>query len=120
MWVGAIANFIVNWWTPRCVKTVDDIIEYEYCLESYYYSVFFYTASALSTGFLLISCVVTMLVRRHVRQRDNIPVTVCAGLDDAFCACLCTLCVQCQIMRHEGMVHGKYNLCSTTGRADFV
>ena len=36
--------------------------------------------------------------------------------DDCLCAALCGSCVLAQMMRHEGLTHGKYHLLSSNGR----
>jgi len=66
-------------------------------------------------------CLLTCLVRRTIRARDNIPATVCSGsLDDLLLSCCCTCCVQAQILRHEGMVGGRYKLASADGVTEMV
>jgi Cys-rich protein (TIGR01571 family) len=54
-------------------------------------------------------------VRKSIRKRDGIPETTCQGCEDVCCAACCNLCTQCIIFRHEGMVGGKYSLCSPIG-----
>jgi hypothetical protein len=69
----------------------------------------------------------------HVRMRRNGPLlspfvsfvrdafpSVCAGLDDVACAVCCLPCVQCQLMRHEGMTSGRYSLASSDGTTEMV
>jgi len=89
------------------------------CQSRYYSSAAFITFSTLGGIFLCGMCCLTMLVRRHVRHRDNIPATVCAGLDDCLCATCCLPCAQCQIMRHEGLIGAKYKLFSPNGSVGF-
>lgn len=51
-------------------------------------------------------------LRVAVRRRDSIPGACC---EDVLCSSCCFYCTLCQLMRHEGMVSGKYNLISPTG-----
>ena len=50
-----------------------------------------------------------------IRKRDDIPEANCQGCEDCCCAMYCNLCTQCLIFRHEGLVAGKYSLCSPIG-----
>ena len=72
---------------------------YNDCQTKYYSSWQFILASVLGSLFIAGMCLMTMLVRAHVRKRDSIPVTVCSGLDDCICALCCLMCVQCQLMQ---------------------
>ena len=54
-------------------------------------------------------------VRHSLRQRDRIPAS--CGEDLCF-SCCCTWCVTSQMMRHERMTRGRYNLCSPSGFND--
>jgi hypothetical protein len=65
--------------------------------------------------------------RQGIRQRDRIKFTEVNGqltdngcLEDCCCSFWCTLCTACQLMRHEGMVAGKYELCSADGSPKVV
>ena len=74
-------------------------------------------------SFLLSLCLwgFTWAIRRRIRTRDRIPATCCGcGLDDPVCALFCMPCVQCQVMRHEGMTYGRYDLCSPTGQMQML
>ena len=54
--------------------------------------------------------------RATIRRRDNIPEESCGGgCEDCCCAFWCNPCVQCQILRHEGLGGGRYDLLSPTG-----
>ena len=85
------------------------------CESTYYNSWNYALFSVLGSGFVALTCVMTMLVRARVRKRDQIPVTLCAGLDDCVCAIVCTPCVQCQLLRHEGLGDGIYDVTSADG-----
>ena len=88
--------------------------------DEYYSSGRFLAASVFGTFFLLGMCFLTMLGRSHIRKRDSIPVTVCTGFDDCCCAALCLPCVQCQLMRHEGLTgENGYLVVSPDGATDF-
>ena len=132
LWIGAIGNLISTWYVPPCEKVYDtdqdgrvsnaeanpdangdglvtareylDKVEPYYdCQDDFYSSGRFIIASILGGLFMALMCLFTMLVRRHVRGRDSIPVTICAGFDDCLCAMFCLCCVQCQLLRHEGL-----------------
>ena len=85
------------------------------CEGAYYESWQFLLASTLGSTMLIIMCLLTMRLRSFIRERDNIPTTLCAGMDDCVLACCCMPCVQCQIMRHEGMVASRYTIVSCDG-----
>ena len=140
LWVGAVANLYVTFFKPQCgdpywyaqtadaasdkvVPPTDEeyakaLEEWRACEDAYYSSSNFAVASVLSTIFASGMCVFTMLVRSFVRDRDRIPATLCAGLDDCVCALCCLPCVQCQLMRHEGMTGGRYKLVSSDGSSE--
>lgn len=61
------------------------------------------------------TCILLCLVRRFVRQRDSIPDACCTGFDDCILSCCCSCCVIAQLMRHEGLVGGRYKLTSPEG-----
>ena len=65
----------------------------------------------------LATCIITCMVRKRVRERDNIPATCCAPCDDILLSCCCMCCVQAQLMRHEGLTYGRYHLTTPTGAA---
>jgi len=88
------------------------------CQHLYYSSPFYMLMSFLGGSFIFATFVITMLVRAHIRKRDNISHTICAGLDDCCCALVCTPCVQCQLLRHEGLGEGRYELTSPDGAPD--
>ena len=150
LWMGAIGNLVVNYYSPVCTAGMDvngdgavnqaelakgldanadglisqdelaDKTEDFYdCEQAYYTSGRYAIASLLGSIFVVGLAVLTMLLRRHIRKRDSIPVTVCAGLDDCVCAVVCLPCVQCQLMRHEGMVGDQYRLVSPDGANSF-
>jgi Cys-rich protein (TIGR01571 family) len=149
LWAGAIGNLVATWYTPPCSVSVDEngdgyvsqeemaaldpnqdgfittgeLAErtdtYYDCEEAYYLSWRYGLASTLAVLFLAGMFTLTMLVRRHIRKRDSIPVTVCSGFDDCICAVVCLPCAQCQIMRHEGLVGDKYRLVSPNGTTNF-
>ena len=74
-------------------------------------------AGVMSLALFILTC----QVRRTIRRRDNIPATVCAGaIDDVLLSCCCLCCVQAQIMRHEGLIGGRYKLTSNDGFAEMV
>ena len=77
----------------------------------------FQVASLVALAFGLAMCMLTCLIRRAVRMRDNIPAACCAGIDDFFFSCCCMCCVQAQIMRHEGLVGSRYKLVTSDGIA---
>lgn len=79
---------------------------------------FYLLLSLMSTLFFFAMCFLTALVRRRIRMRDNIPVTLVACLDDYICATCCLPCVTAQIMRHEGMAKERYQVISTDGTRD--
>ena len=85
------------------------------CQRLYYSSPLYVLMSFLGGSFVAATCLITMLLRARIRKRDNIPVTVCAGLDDCCCAIICTPCVQCQLLRHEGLGEGRYEFTSPDG-----
>ena len=62
-----------------------------------------------------ISCLIVCNVRRFIRKRDGIQEEHCQGCEDLACAACCNPCTQCLIMRHEGLVVGKYSLTSPIG-----
>jgi len=145
LWLCALANLISQWYTPcgvdtdvnddgrttqseiasvldannDSILTLNDLVDIQatiYGCEAEYYSSFSYAlVSFFGSGFMAGTCFLTMLLRAHIRKRDSIPVTVCAGLDDCCCAIVCTPCVQCQLLRHEGLGNGRYDLQSPTG-----
>lgn len=51
-------------------------------------------------------------LRVAVRRRDLIRGTC---FEDVFCSTCCFCCTLCQLMRHERLTAGNYNLCSPTG-----
>lgn len=134
LWIGAVANVYVTFVKPPCgdpywyshtddtAPTEEEYVKYldewRACEDAYYSSSSFAVASVLSTIFASGMCVFTMLVRSFVRDRDRIPATLCAGLDDCVCALCCLPCVQCQLMRHEGMTGGRYKLVSSDGASE--
>ena len=86
------------------------------CQDLYYSSGRYVLLSTLGSLFMAGMCVATMFVRMHLRKQDNIPATVCAGLDDCCCAVCCLPCVQCQMMRHLGLTGERgYKLFSRDG-----
>ena len=89
------------------------------CQGAYYASTPFLLTTFLGSSFMLGVCVLTWCIRAQIRKRDNIPPTVCSGLDDCICALCCLMCTQCQIMRHEGLVGSKYRLFSPDGSTTF-
>lgn len=102
-------------------KTVDSASsQYDECVTAFYNSPAYYCASVLGFVFFCGMCVLTMAVRRRVRERDQIPATVCAAVDDCACVCCCLMCTQCQIMRHEGLVGSRYKLLSPDGTSEFA
>jgi len=146
--LGASGNLFATWYEPPCEKVydmdhdgeltheelnadangdgmitttelVDKVSPYYDCQQDFYTSGRFIAASVLGVLFVVSACCLTMLVRAHVRKRDSIPVTICSGLDDCICAALCMSCVQCQILRHEGLVEGRYRLLSPDASTTF-
>ena len=97
-----------------------DAKDYAFCDGIYYSSAQYAIASILAGIFGCGMCVLTTLVRSYIRERDSIPATLCAGLDDVTCAICCLPCVQCQLMRHEGMTQGRYHLTSSDGTTEMV
>ena len=77
--------------------------------------------SLIGSAVGLASCLLTCALRRTIRRRERIPATLCACcdgvLDDCVCAVCCLCCVNTQVMRHEGLTHGRYELCSRDGLA---
>ena len=119
----AVASFVSNWVPPPCDQkdvtySYDDA--YAACAQSYYSSFGYVVISTLGLVFCLASCVITALVRAHVRKRDSIPATVCEGADDYCCAGCCLPCTQCQLLRHElgRSSADRYRLLSSDGSAD--
>ena len=100
-------------------EVVDKVQPFYDCEGAYYSSARYVLASTLGSTFLLCACCLLMSMRAHIRNRDEIPVTVCAGLDDCLCAAACLPCVQCQLMRHEGLTGKDYRFISPDGTADF-
>ena len=63
----------------------------------------------------------TMIVRRTVRQRDRIEPRCGGGAcDDCLTSFFCQPCVQCQLMRHEGLTYGRYELFTEVGTREVV
>ena len=126
LWIGALGSLMVNYYEPPCSgKDVDqdgdyDTLDFAACDGVYYSSGQYALASFFAGIFGCGMCVLTTLVRSYIRKRDNIPATVCAGLDDLTCAVCCLPCVQCQLMRHEGMTSGRYSLSSSDGTTEMV
>ena len=89
------------------------------CQQAYQSSARYIMASMLGSIFVSGVCVLTMLVRSHIRKRDAIPATACEPLDDCCCSICCLMCVQCQIMRHEGLSGDRYKLVSPDGTTEF-
>ena len=97
LWIGTLASFFFYWYTPKCeahdydtvAEYYDAVDDYYSCYDEYYTSPFYYVAATLSVLATVSTCVITMIVRQHVRERDRIPVTMCSGLDDCFCSCIC-------------------------------
>ena len=58
-------------------------------------------------------------IRQYIRRRDSILETQCTfgilGCEDCCCASCCGCCVLAQVMRHEGLVKGRYSLFEETG-----
>ena len=78
------------------------------------------TTTASPTSFLgflasAFMCLTVCQVRQAIRKRDAIPESHCQGCEDLCCAWCCNPCTQCLIMRHEGLVKGKYSLTSPIG-----
>jgi len=63
---------------------------------------------------IIFVCMVAKL-RAAIRKRDNISETQCRGCEDCCCAYWCMPFTVCQLMRHEGLKYGKYQLCAPTG-----
>jgi len=63
----------------------------------------------------LFTCLTICQVRMAIRKRDGILESNCQGCEDLCCAGFCNPCTQCLIFRHEGLVGGKYSLCSPIG-----
>lgn len=98
----------------------DDDSQFVACASAYYSSGWYVSLAVLGWLFCLGSCVITAMVRAHIRRRDQIPATVCEGADDYCCACCCLPCTQCQIIRHElGRTSAeRYRFLSADGSAD--
>lgn len=126
LWCGAFGSLIVNYYIPPCSGTdmnfdgAYDEQDFAFCEGAYYKSGLYIIASILAAIFGCGMCVLTTLVRSYIRKRDSIPATCMEGLDDIACACCCLPCVQCQLMRHEGMTSGRYSLASSDGSAEMV
>lgn len=64
------------------------------------------------SGAILVGLLCT--ARQRIRERDNIPGTQCE--DFLLSCCPCTqCCTAAQLLRHEGLDEGKYQLCADTG-----
>ena len=61
------------------------------------------------------SCLIVCNVRKFIRRRDGIREEHCQGCEDIACATFCGWCTQCLLLRHEGLVGGKYSLVSPIG-----
>ena len=92
---------------------------YSDCVDVYYSSWPFILASTFGSLFVVAMWLLTCIVRMKVRVRDSIPATVCSGCDDCLCALFCPMCVQCQLMRHEGLSSDNYELLSPDGERPF-
>lgn len=71
----------------------------------------------------LLAAILTCLVRKSIRARDEIPSSYGGPgwLEDACCSYFCGCCVLMQIMRHEGLVGGgRYKLCTPDGRREML
>ena len=67
-------------------------------------------------GSFLLFFMIVCTIRRKIRQRDEIE-GECGGCCGDFCCSLwCMPCTLCQLMRHEQMSYGKYNLCASDGK----
>ena len=69
------------------------------------------TAALLGLAVLLTG--VVWAIRRAIRHRDRIPAACC---EDLCCSLWCSSLAIGQMMRHERMSRGRYNLCSPTGQ----
>jgi len=66
---------------------------------------------------MLVGLIMLVIVRKTIRKRDSIPADqVCC--EDMCCALWCGSCTIMQLMRHERMSGGRYNLFSPTGLND--
>jgi Cys-rich protein (TIGR01571 family) len=62
-----------------------------------------------------LACIITMKVRKQIRDAYKIREENCAGCEDCCCASWCGVCTQCQIMRQVGLTYGNYSLFSAGG-----
>ena len=78
------------------------------------HSILWHIAPAIGAAGFFAMWILTSIIRNRIRKRDGIPPTVCA-CEDPFISFCCMCCVQSQLMRHEGLVHGRYHLNSPDG-----
>lgn len=136
LWLCAIGNFWYSWLAPPCGGEVYSFYQYSYdensdgdtatatppavaACKKYNSSPWPVLGALAASTIFLLMCFLTAYVRHFVRTRDSIPPTIgCGILDDLVCGGCCTACVQCQIMRHEGLTE-RYKLVSPDGVQDF-
>ena len=76
----------------------------------------FVIVSLVASIFGLACFLITCALRMHIRKRDGIPAACIGGCCDDCChACFCSCCVLTQVMRHEGLVGGRYKLTAEDG-----
>ena len=135
LWAGMVAN-LISGTSARGTATIS--YSYDDSTDSTDSSISTKTdasKSQMSGSFLLLNllglagglfglamCLLTCMVRRHIRRRDGIEAQLCSAcdLDDCILSCCCLCCTQAQIMRHEGLVGGHYKLTATDGMLEML
>jgi len=67
------------------------------------------------TGLFIAPCLLTVVIRFNIRQRDRIP-GCCGLLDDCLLSYCCWHCTLAQMVRHESAQPDRYHFCSSGKR----
>ena len=118
IWAGAVAHMLIKSRSSKLYmlsKTTNIPV---------YWSTFLFERFSvlylLAMAGAIVSLILLLAIRRHIRHRDGIAPTTMKdpcidAFDDLVCSLCCSACVTCQIMRHEKLTEGRYKLCSPTG-----
>jgi len=75
---------------------------------------YYYVYSVAGLVLTVLTTVIVMKARKRIRERDSIAGDDCQDCCVSFWPCIAP-CTMCQMMRHEGLGNGKYQLCSADG-----